>query len=146
VITGNTHFALAVQVLATLALEGDAPVSSRHLAQRIHTHPAFLRGLLGRLRKADLVQTRRGAHGGSVLARPAAEITLLDIYRVTDGHTELAPHDGQGSSCPVACAMPAVLADLEQRLDDAVARELRSVTIAQVTEQLQATDRTDAGA
>jgi len=131
VITANTHFALAVQALATLALS-EGPTSSTVLAQRLQTHPAFLRGVLGPLREAQLITTRRGKAGGSVLARPAEEITLLDVYRVTDGAAEVAPHRCHGGPCPVASGMPEVLARLGQRLDAALARELSAITVADI--------------
>jgi len=130
--THDTQFALAVQALVTLALGDGSPTSSARLAERLHTHPAYLRGLLGKLRGAGLVVTRRGKGGGTVLAQPPEAISLLAIYRVTDGAAEVAPHGCGGSSCPVAGAMPRVLHRIGQRLDAAVARELSSISVGDV--------------
>jgi len=37
------------------------------------------------LARADLVRTQRGHQGGVVLARPAAEITVRDVYEAVEG-------------------------------------------------------------
>jgi Rrf2 family protein len=45
----------------------------------------FLDNILSDLRRAGLVRTQRGAEGGSMLARPAAQITLADVLRAIEG-------------------------------------------------------------
>lgn len=45
----------------------------------------YLERILGRLRKAGLVDSRRGADGGYRLAKAPEEITVADIIRVLDG-------------------------------------------------------------
>jgi Rrf2 family protein len=45
----------------------------------------FLDGILVELRRAGLVESRRGPDGGHRLARPAYAISLADVVRVTDG-------------------------------------------------------------
>jgi Rrf2 family protein len=42
-----------------------------------------------RLRKAELVESRRGAHGGYTLARPAADITMAEVVAALEG--DIAP-------------------------------------------------------
>ena len=42
-----------------------------------------------RLRRAELVESRRGAHGGYTLARPAGEITMAEVVQALEG--EIAP-------------------------------------------------------
>jgi Rrf2 family protein len=45
----------------------------------------FLEGILGELRRAGLVESRRGPEGGYLLGRPASEITVADVIRAIDG-------------------------------------------------------------
>ena len=45
----------------------------------------FLENILGDLRNAGVVESRRGVDGGYLLARPPAEITLADVIRAVDG-------------------------------------------------------------
>ncbi|PXX63166.1 BadM/Rrf2 family transcriptional regulator [Nocardia tenerifensis] len=52
-------------------------------AQRIP--PKVLETVLGDLRRADLVISRRGPDGGYWLARPAAAISVADVIRAIEG-------------------------------------------------------------
>jgi Rrf2 family protein len=47
--------------------------------------PKFLEAILAALRRAGVVNSRRGADGGYWLARPAKEITVADVVRAVDG-------------------------------------------------------------
>lgn len=47
--------------------------------------PGFLENILHELRSAGLVHSRRGGNGGYWLARPAAEISVADIFRAVEG-------------------------------------------------------------
>lgn len=61
------------------------PVRIEHLS-RIEAVPAnFLAQLLGELKTAKLVVSRRGIAGGFLLARAPDRITLLDIIEAVDG-------------------------------------------------------------
>ncbi|MFE0086017.1 RrF2 family transcriptional regulator, partial [[Kitasatospora] papulosa] len=44
-----------------------------------------LKSVVGELRRAGLVRSRRGCEGGYWLGRPAEEIALLDVVRAVDG-------------------------------------------------------------
>ncbi len=45
----------------------------------------FLEGILGDLRRAGIVDSRRGGGGGYRLAREASKITVADVIRAVDG-------------------------------------------------------------
>ncbi|EST24084.1 hypothetical protein M878_31760 [Streptomyces roseochromogenus subsp. oscitans DS 12.976] len=45
----------------------------------------FLEGILGDLRRAGIVDSRRGGGGGYRLARDAADVTVADVIRAVDG-------------------------------------------------------------
>jgi Rrf2 family protein len=127
----NTHFSLAVHVLSALAFNEGQVVGSGDLAKSMGTNPSFLRGIIGQLRVGGLVETRLGKGGGSTLARPADQITLLDIYNVTEQKPALTAHVCDGSSpCPVARNMEKMLEDLNRKLEDTVTTELQKTTLA----------------
>src|SRR5207247_2662338 len=76
----------AVRAAIELAAAGeDAVVKGERLAgaQDIPLH--FLENILGDLRQAGIVTTRRGPEGGYRLARPPAEISVADVIRAVDG-------------------------------------------------------------
>lgn len=66
-----------------------APVSLGAVAEAENLPLSYLEHLVARLRKAELVLSQRGAHGGYRLARPAAEINMLEIVQALEG--QIAP-------------------------------------------------------
>ena len=86
----STKAEYGVRVMAHLARhEGEGPVALGAIADAEGLPLAYLEHLVQRLRKAELVESRRGAHGGYSLARPAGEITMAEVVRALEG--EIAP-------------------------------------------------------
>jgi Rrf2 family protein len=75
----------AVAELASIAAGQDRPVTAEQLAQAQGISPKFLESILLQLRRGGVVNAQRGPDGGYWLARPANEISLADVIRVTDG-------------------------------------------------------------
>jgi len=75
----------AVRAAIELAAAGDGPVKGDSIAQAQGIPLRFLENILGDLRHAGIVASRRGAEGGYALARPASEITVADVIRAVDG-------------------------------------------------------------
>ena len=67
------------------ARAGDGPVSLATIADAEGLPLAYLEHLVQRLRRADLVESRRGAHGGYTLARPAGEISMAEVVEALEG-------------------------------------------------------------
>ncbi|MBS0966653.1 Rrf2 family transcriptional regulator [Acetobacter okinawensis] len=65
------------------------PVSSLDLAQMQGIPPAFMAKLLPRLEKAGLVRAAEGLRGGYQLARPAGQVSVLDVVEATEGRKTL---------------------------------------------------------
>jgi Rrf2 family protein len=131
----NTHFSIAVHVLSALAYNGDKRVGSEDLARTVGTNPSFLRGLIGQLKEAGLVETQLGKGGGSTLARSASKITLRDVYKATESQPALKTHTCDGKSpCPVARGMDEVLTTVNDRLEKALETELNRMTVADLVE------------
>ena len=132
----NTHFSMAIHVLVALAYNEGRVVSSEDLARTVGTNPSFLRGLIGDLRDAGLVETRLGKGGGALLARRPAKITLHDVYRATEERPAVTTHVCDGNSpCPVARNMEELLAAVSARLERAVTGELKKITLAALLER-----------
>jgi Rrf2 family protein len=75
----------AIRALAELASADGGPVKAEQLADRQEIPLKFLRGILTDLRRSRIVRSHRGPDGGFILARPAEEIALADIFRAIDG-------------------------------------------------------------
>jgi Rrf2 family protein len=75
----------AIRAAVELAGAGDGPVKGDRIAQAQSIPPNFLENILGDLRNAGIVASRRGADGGYWLARPAGDVSLADVIRAVDG-------------------------------------------------------------
>jgi Rrf2 family protein len=66
------------------AASGDEPIKGEAIAEAQQIPLRFLENILGELRHSGLVQSRRGAEGGYLLARPAEAISIADIIRAVE--------------------------------------------------------------
>ena len=76
----------AVRAALELAAAGDeVPVTAERLAEAQGIPHKFLESILGDLRRARIVSSRRGGNGGYRLAVPPDQVTIADVIRVVDG-------------------------------------------------------------
>jgi len=109
-------FPVAVQALVVLA-ETDGACSSSAMAQDLKAHAVFLRRVLARLVRANLVRAREGRDGGYRLARPADHITLAEIYQaVTVADPSEDTQNFSGVNAQVQTVLDEIGAEAEQRL------------------------------
>ena len=74
----------AVRAAIELAAAGDL-LTAEQIAQGQEIPVNFLENILRDLRRAGLVESRRGQAGGSTLAGPAAETSVPDVIRAVEG-------------------------------------------------------------
>jgi len=101
----TTKAEYGVRLLVELGRHGESrePVSLKALADAEKLPLAYLERIVARLKKAGIVESTRGAHGGYRLARDAAEIRMDDVIIALEG--QIAPmtcfvdeDDGSGVS------------------------------------------------
>jgi Rrf2 family transcriptional regulator, cysteine metabolism repressor len=113
----TTKSPYAVRALVELHRHGDAgPVPIAELARRGQIPVQFLEQLFATLRRSGLLRSQRGVKGGYSFARPATEITVLEVVELLDG--------------PVGHGATGVFADAA----DAARSTLAESTIADVAE------------
>ena len=120
----------ATVVLTALAARAGAVASATDLAEQAGLEVPTVAKLLKPLAQAGLVEGFRGTNGGYRLARPAAEITLVQIVEAMEGPlgmTECSVHAG---ACGIeqSCGVRANW----RRINDVVADALRGITLAQM--------------
>jgi Rrf2 family protein len=104
----STRAEYGVRVMVELARRGgDEPVSLAEIADGDGLPLAYLEHLAARLRKAGLVESRRGARGGYMLARPAKEITMAEVVEALEG--SIAPIEciSEGADGHLVCSREA---------------------------------------
>ncbi|MDK2954628.1 MAG: Rrf2 family transcriptional regulator, nitric oxide-sensitive transcriptional repressor [Desulfovibrionales bacterium] len=77
---GPKWFHIALRALVLIAKSED-PLTSTQLAEKLGAESTFVRKILIRLIKNNLVISYPGRYGGYSLGKPAAEITVLDVYQ-----------------------------------------------------------------
>lgn len=81
-ISHTAEYALRAAVYLGAATEPARPAREISRATRIPT--SYLTKILGSLTRARIVRSQRGPHGGFALAKPAEELTLLDVIRAVE--------------------------------------------------------------
>jgi Rrf2 family cysteine metabolism transcriptional repressor len=75
-----------LRALFDLALHyGEGPIQSRDIHERQGIDENYLNQILILLRKAGLIESVRGPQGGHRLARPPAQIDLLEVLVALEG-------------------------------------------------------------
>jgi Rrf2 family cysteine metabolism transcriptional repressor len=75
----------AVVAMAELANSPERPVPIAQVAERRGMPVQFLEQLFTTLRRDGLLHSQRGVRGGYTLARPADQITVLEVVQALDG-------------------------------------------------------------
>jgi Rrf2 family protein len=108
----------AVRALAELARSGGSgPVPIGEIARRRDIPVQFLEGLFATLRRAGILQSQRGVKGGYSFARPAEELTVLEVVEALEGRL------GAGAAADGPVFVDAV---------EALRAQLAAVTVAEV--------------
>ncbi len=122
----------AVVVLVRLA-EDDAVQTATALAATTTVPEPTVAKVLKLLAVAGLVTSRRGAHGGYVLARPLGEIAIAEVISAIDGPIALtACVEGSGQECGSGRFCP--VRGRWDRVNDAIHAALAAITLDQMHE------------
>jgi Rrf2 family protein len=120
--------AIGLHAMIVLA-HADQPMSAAVAAGDLGVSTAHLSKVLQILARSGLLEARRGPNGGYVLAKPRAEIRLLDIYEILEGPVR---RDECLFAKPVCrrtrCALGGVVAGVRRQ----VFEYLRSTTLEDV--------------
>lgn len=143
----NSRFAVAVHILTLIARGGGQPVSSEYIAGSVNTNASLVRRLLSQLTRAGLTTSQMGAGGGALLARPADQVTLGDVYRALDEGEIFALHrERPNPACPVGRNIQSVLETRFHAATKALEQELDRTTIADAAGEIDLCETADEGA
>ncbi|HTM49884.1 MAG TPA: Rrf2 family transcriptional regulator [Bryobacteraceae bacterium] len=98
------------------------PVKIADIAQRQRIPQKFLELILASLKQGGFVESRRGAEGGYLLAKPASLITIGEVYRFFEG--------GQNGKSRSKRRADSPFEELWRRVDDAVSDVVDHTTFA----------------
>ena len=108
-----------LRLLIYLALQPNGvPVSASIISKRQAIPKAFLVQIFNTFQKSGIVESRRGAHGGHMLAKPPEQITVRKVFETFD--RTVAPmdclHAPQECTLSAACSQRELWGDIENML------------------------------
>ena len=131
----TSKFTAAVHILTCIDIfDGQMRVTSDFLSGSTGVNAVIVRGVLGQLRNAGIVETRQGS-GGAHLAKALDEITLYDIYKAVDCVDDEGLfhfHENPNADCPVGRNIHKAMDGRLEAAQAALENELKSTTLAEV--------------
>ncbi|MGH8144339.1 MAG: SUF system Fe-S cluster assembly regulator [Steroidobacteraceae bacterium] len=120
----------ATLLLARLAGQPGRRVTAAQLAQETGLACPTVSKLLKQLHRQGLVQSTRGLHGGYLLARPAAQISAVNILDALEGPVALTECASHESHCGIelTCAVGRAW----RRVNLAIRRSLQDITLLEL--------------
>ena len=119
----------ALRAVTTLAYHEGKPATTQGVADATKVPVAYLAKILQELAKAGIIRTQRGVGGGVALAKPASELSILDVVNAVEPIRRY-------KTCPLGIqSHGSTLCPLHRRLDKALAEledAFRGVTLADI--------------
>ena len=133
----SSRFTIAVHIFTCIDFfQKDHKITSDFLAGSTNVNPVIIRKILSQLKAAGLVNVTRGS-GGATIAKPLSDITFLDIYKAVEciDKGELFHfHENPNPECPVGKSIHNILDDKLRRVQEALEKELASITLEDIRE------------
>lgn len=125
------QFAISMHILTLLAKANGERLTSDFIAGSININPVLVRKEISNLRKKGMVLSQEGKHGGSVLAKPASQIRLSDVFLATRqgsllGKAQNAPNP----DCPVGKQINRHLDAVYDEAETILVQQLADSTLA----------------
>ncbi len=140
-ISARTMYGL--RALVTLAgARTSTPMSIQAIAEEESLPSKFLEGIMGDLKRGGFVRSRRGASGGYLLARPASEITVLDIIRHLEGPVAPQTYGDRAMDAQMS-SRQAAFRPVWEETREATIRVLQSYSIQSIADSVPEQRRDD---
>ena len=128
---GDRRFSISIHILVLLADSDEEWLSSDYLAGSMNINPVLVRKELSNLRKHGFILSKEGKNGGSMLAKPADEILLSEVYRVVSSQTLLGNSlASPNPKCPIGRQINEHLKDLNLEAEQFMIEQLSNQTVA----------------
>ena len=140
----TSRFTIAVHIITCVEHFKDREkVTSNFLAGSIGVNPVIVRTVMSMLSKAGIISISQGK-SGITLARPLDEISFYDVYRAVDCVNEdglFHFHENPNPACPVGRNIHRAMDERLKQVQRAMEAEMKGITVADVTEDVEAAIR-----
>ena len=124
--------------MTALAFSPREVIGSQTLAASVNTNPVVVRRLLLALRRARLIETFTGKHGGARLRKRPNEISLVDIYDAVEPRRVIPVNERKAlKQCHVSCNMRTIMSSVAESTERVVRQHLREITLAQLVRKVR---------
>ena len=130
-----------MDALLWIETPGNPLLSVSDIADRQNIPLRFLETILGQMKQAGFVVSRRGSQGGYLLARPAEQLTVGQVLRYIGGPLGPVACADENSSASCGLDGSCALSGMWKRVHKALAEIYDSTTLASLVEE----HRTEAG-
>lgn len=128
----STKLSDAIHILVLIALDPLKNLTSQTIAESIKTNPSFVRQIMAKLKKENLINSIHG-HASPQLAKPANQITLLDVYYAIEGNKPLLHLDTHTNpECGVGVNIQLALHDYYQEVQATAEQKMSSITLQEI--------------
>ncbi|MGE7999929.1 Rrf2 family transcriptional regulator [Lysinibacillus sp. NPDC093190] len=134
----SSRFTIAVHILSIIKQNPSTICTSEFMAESVNTNPVVIRKIVSYLKKAGIVQVRRGT-GGASLVKDLDAITLLEVFRsveVVEEDQLFHLHENPNPDCPIGANIQAVLELILVQAQEAMEQVLANITMEQVITSL----------
>lgn len=135
----SSRFTIAMHMLMCILTADDGvKVTSDFLAGSIGVNPVIIRNLLSKLKRAGIIDVKRGT-GGAALVMAPEEITFYDVFVALDCVDNISMfhfHQNPNPNCFVGRNIHDILDDKLDRIQTAMECELKAITLADVNADL----------
>jgi DNA-binding IscR family transcriptional regulator len=129
-------FAITTHILTLLSKSPNDFLSSEYIAGSINLNPVLVRKEISNLKKNHIVESKEGKNGGTRLLKPASEITLHDIFKMTFDTVSLGYAKNQPNpDCPVGKKINENLDLLYVDINEKINGQLSTITLENFSNQ-----------
>ncbi|MCV9926453.1 Rrf2 family transcriptional regulator [Flavobacterium sp. LS1R49] len=129
-------FAITTHILTLLSKFPNDYLSSEYIAGSINLNPVLVRKEISNLKKNHIVESKEGKNGGTRLLKPASEITLHDIFKMTFDTVSLGYAKNQPNpDCPVGKRINENLDFLYLDINEKINAQLSTITLEDFSNQ-----------
>lgn len=133
----STKLSVSIHILSVIALSEEKPITSEYISQSINTNPVFVRRLMSKLKKANLIESspRLGAIG---VAKPLDKISLLDVFKaVEDEQRVFNIHTDTNHKCPVGAKIEDTLTSVYKNILISMEEKLSEISLSDILSKLK---------
>ena len=123
-------FAITLHILTLLSKTPEEFLSSDYIAGSLNMNAVLVRKEIANLKKNNIVESKEGKSGGTRLLKPAAEITLDDIFKMTFESVTLGySKNDPNPNCPVGKQINQHLDNLYDDINNKISKQLSEISL-----------------